>query len=91
VNQPMIIVDDERDPLTIVQWETLQFVQGYVEENRFAPSVRDIQDGLDLSSTSVVHHRLGILERKGYIERERFQARSIRLVDVDLIRSAASN
>ncbi len=58
----------------------LDFLRNYTAKHGYAPSVRDIMDGLGASSTSVVNYRLRVLERLGHIERDRGIARGIRLV-----------
>lgn len=55
----------------------LRIVDNYSRENGFPPSVRDIQTIGSLSSTSVVDYNLRLLERRGYITRNREQARSV--------------
>src|SRR5690606_18376642 len=44
-------------------------------------SIRDIQTGCDISSTSVVDYNLKRLEEKGYIRRDREVSRAIELLD----------
>jgi len=55
----------------------LSFVREYTEENRYPPTMREIQEALGYSSTSVVIYNLGLLEREGLLTRQRFTARSI--------------
>jgi len=68
-------------PLTVLQQATLDFIKSFIEEEGYAPSLREIVEGLGLRSTSESARLVGILERKGCIEREPFVARSIRLVE----------
>ena len=44
------------------------------------PTVREIQEGAGLSSTSVADYHLNRLQALGYIKRDRGKARSIRLL-----------
>lgn len=60
--------------------DVLRYIGRYVAENGYPPSVRDIQHGLTISSTSVVDYHLQKLEKAGEIEREPGVARAIRLV-----------
>ena len=45
------------------------------------PTVRDIQRGCEISSTSVVDYNLRLLERYGYLKRRSEIARGIELLD----------
>lgn len=55
----------------------LSFVKEYTEEHNYPPTMREIQEALGYSSTSVVIYNLGLLEREGLLTRQRFTARSI--------------
>jgi repressor LexA len=57
----------------------LKFIRDFIEDRGYAPTVRDITKGCNVSSTSVVQHHLKILERLGYIRRDRKLVRSIQL------------
>lgn len=59
----------------------LKYIHEFVEDKGYAPTVRDIVRGLDLSSTSVVQHHLNMLEREGHIRRDQQVFRSIQLAD----------
>ena len=57
----------------------LKFIQDFVDERGYAPTVRDILKGCSLSSTAVVQHHLNILDREGHIDRDPKVFRSIQL------------
>ncbi|HLE79995.1 MAG TPA: repressor LexA, partial [Dehalococcoidia bacterium] len=38
--------------------EMVEYIRGFVEEHGYPPTVRDIQNGCNISSTSVVDHHL---------------------------------
>lgn len=59
----------------------LQFIHDFVEERGYAPTVRDIVKGCNLSSTAVVQHHLNVLDREGLIDRDPKVFRSIQLPD----------
>ncbi len=59
----------------------LNFIREFLEEKGYAPTVRDIVRGCNISTTSVVQHHLDRLEREGYIQRDPQVFRSIRLVE----------
>ncbi|GBD14454.1 LexA repressor [bacterium HR25] len=66
--------------LTPKQRRILEFIQRFLEEHDYPPSIRQIQEGCGLSSTSVVDYNLRILERLGYIRRDREVSRAIELL-----------
>ena len=49
------------------QQRILQFVEEFLDEHDYPPSIRDIQTGCDISSTSVVDYNLKRLEERGLI------------------------
>jgi repressor LexA len=58
-----------------------KFIRDFIEDRGYAPTVRDILKGCDISSTAVVQHHLNILEREGHIHRDPEVFRSIQLLD----------
>jgi repressor LexA len=58
-----------------------KFIRDFIEERGYAPTVRDILKGCNISSTAVVQHHLNILEREGHIHRDPEVFRSIQLLD----------
>ena len=62
------------------QKRIMKFIQRFLEDNRFPPSVRDIQAGCKISSTSVVDYNLRILQREGHLRREAEVSRGIELL-----------
>ena len=58
----------------------LKFLEKFQNENGFPPSIREIGENTDISSTSVVNYYLNQLEEMHYIERESNVSRGIRLV-----------
>jgi repressor LexA len=63
------------------QKKIVEFIREFINENRFPPTIRQIGESADISSTSVVKYNLDALERKGFIERDREISRGIRLVE----------
>jgi repressor LexA len=61
------------------QTKILDFLQDFIRENRFPPTIREIGEKVGISSTSVVKYNLDALESKGYIERDPEISRGIRL------------
>ncbi len=62
------------------QQDILDFIEQYIEENNWPPTVREIQMALKISSTSVVDYNLDALETKGKIIRKSGKSRAIELV-----------
>ena len=65
--------------LTLRQQEILGFIQVYLRDNGFWPSIREIQKHFDFKSTNAVMGHLRALEKKGYISRIPGQARTFRI------------
>ncbi len=66
--------------LSAKQNSILHFIRDFIREHDYPPSIRDIQDGCSISSTSVVDYNLKALERLGYIRRDREVSRAIEIV-----------
>ena len=69
------------EKLSSKQNRILNFLRNFREEKDYPPTVRDIVKGCEISSTSVVDYNLKILEREGYIHRDREVSRGIELLD----------
>src|ERR1041385_2993693 len=74
--------------LTERQQSILDFINEYVEENGFPPSVREI-GGLFGIYPATVQDPISALERKGYLQKKRFQSRTLS-VSAPSRRSSAS-
>ena len=66
--------------LNAKQLEILSYLSAFQEDHGYAPSVREICEGVHLSSTSSVHGHLSKLEEKGYIKRDSSKSRSIEIL-----------
>jgi repressor LexA len=62
------------------QQQILEFLRTFIEDKDYPPSIRDIQEGCSISSTSVVDYNLRKLEEKSYIRRDREVSRGIELL-----------
>ncbi|MBI2854884.1 MAG: repressor LexA [Chloroflexi bacterium] len=60
--------------------QILNFIRGFAEEHGYPPTVRDIQNGCHISSTSVVDHHLRVLERDGLLRRDGKTSRGLELI-----------
>lgn len=63
------------------QRSILEFIETFLVENEYPPTIRDIQHELNISSTSVVDYNLKILEARNLIRRNRNISRGIELVN----------
>lgn len=70
-------------PLTKRQRCVYEFIESYIHEKGFGPTVREIAEAVNLSSPSTVHVHLKTLEEKGYIVRDPLKSRSIALAHSD--------
>ena len=68
------------------QRSILAFLKEFQERKSYPPSVREIQQACRISSTSVVDYNLRLLERRGYIRRDREVSRGIELLGPSLSR-----
>lgn len=57
----------------------LNFIEEYQRKHKHPPSIREIGEHCDISSTSVVNYYLDQLEKNGHIERDRKISRGVRL------------
>jgi len=62
------------------QQDILRFIERFIEENNYPPTIRDIQGELGISSTSVVDYNLKVLESRDLIRRNKSISRGIELV-----------
>lgn len=65
--------------LTDEQQRVIRFIQAFLDQQGFAPTIREIRDQVGLSSTSVTSTRLNELVSLGFISRESNRARSMSL------------
>lgn len=69
------------DELSDKQRRIVRFLRDFIDDKDYPPSIRDIQQGCDISSTSVVDYNLKRLEERGYIRRDREVSRAIELLE----------
>jgi repressor LexA len=66
--------------LSTKQQSILDYIRDFIEEHDYPPSIRQIQEACDISSTSVVDYNLRILEKQGQIRRDREVSRAIEVL-----------
>src|SRR5213592_2404018 len=64
--------------LTEKQQAILDFIQKYQEEHQYPPSIREIGKQFGIYPATVQDH-ISALERKGCLQKQRFQSRSLSL------------
>lgn len=67
-------------PLTRRQREILDYLEEFIEERGYAPSLEEIGNRFGLSSLATVHKHLMNLQDKGFIRRAWNRSRSVELV-----------
>ena len=67
-------------PLTKRQREILDYLQEFIQQHGYAPSLEEIGRRFSLSSLATVHKHLTNLEEKGFIRRSWNRSRSVELL-----------
>lgn len=60
----------ERHTLSERQKRILKFIENFLAEHGYPPTIRDIGEAVDIASTSVVNYNLNKLVDRGYIKRD---------------------
>jgi repressor LexA len=76
----MMMARKRKQGLTERQRKVLEVLEQFQEQNGYPPSIREICDRTNISSTSVVNYYLDQLEEMKYIERDGRVSRGLRLV-----------
>ena len=69
-------------PLTKRQREILDYLNDFIQQHGYAPSLEEIGRRFGLSSLATVHKHLTNLQEKGFIRRAWNRSRSVELVPV---------
>lgn len=72
-------------PLTKRQKEILAFLTEYLKERGYSPSLEEIAKHFGIASLNAIYKHLKVLEEKGFIRRLSNRARSIQIVEQNLI------
>lgn len=65
------------------QKRILQFIRDHQAEHGYPPTIREIGNAAEISSTSVVDYNLRVLQREGLIRRDREVSRGLGLAGVE--------
>ena len=68
--------------LTTQEHNTLQFIRHYLAQYGYAPKFREIGLAIGVNSQGTVHRYVQSLQEKGYIDREKGNARGMSLVEL---------
>src|SRR4030067_1511787 len=63
------------------QKRMLEFIQRFTSDSGYPPSIREIGEAADISSTSVVNYNLNRLVEEGFLSRDQNVSRGLRLTD----------
>ena len=66
--------------LTDRQQSILDFIRSFSVKTQYPPTIREIGKAVNISSTSVVNYNLNVLEKQGFIARDKTISRGIKLV-----------
>ncbi|MFM8515138.1 MAG: transcriptional repressor LexA [Actinomycetota bacterium] len=77
--------------LTRRQRAILDAIRASIEERGYPPSVREIADGVGLTSSSSVAYQLTTLEKMGYLRRDPNRPRALVVSDAPAVAIAASD
>jgi repressor LexA len=66
--------------LSTKRQQIVAFILRFMEDKGYPPTVRDIQSGCGISSTSVVDYHLKVLEKEGHLRRDPEVSRGIELL-----------
>ncbi len=69
-----------KSQLSVKRRQIVDFILQFMEERGYPPTVRDIQSGCGISSTSVVDYHLKVLEKEGHLRRDPEVSRGIELL-----------
>ena len=73
--------------LTRRQKEILDYVNKHVDDNGYAPTLKEIGAWFGLSSPATVYNHIELLVQKGYLRKTPHQGRGIELVDGEPVRT----
>jgi len=68
------------EALTSAQQELYDWLEGYIQEHRHSPSIRQMMEAMGLRSPAPIQSRLRHLQQKGWITWQEGQARTLQLL-----------
>lgn len=61
--------------------DILRFIREFRARHKYSPSVREIRDGVGISSTSMTHRWLSAMAKRGLVTWAWGKGRTIRVID----------
>lgn len=61
------------------QQQILDYIRSFIQDHGYPPTIRDIQRGCGVSSTSVVDYNLNVLRKRGLLDRDDRVSRGLEL------------
>ncbi|MGH3736686.1 MAG: transcriptional repressor LexA [Micromonosporaceae bacterium] len=83
--------DQAHDDLTPRQRRILEVIRDSVAHRGYPPSVREIGESVGLASASSVAYQLGVLQRKGYLRKDKNRSRAVDVRSPDPAESAVAD
>ncbi len=80
-----------KQTLTKKQKQILDYIRSFHDEYGYAPTFREIMDGLSYSSVATISQHVDNLAAKGFLQKRNNEARSIQLIDTDVDTDSGSN
>lgn len=71
----------EQKILTKKQKRVYDFIVKFINENEYAPTIREVAKGLNLSSPATVYSHIEALRNKGYLENNKRGTRILKIAD----------
>src|SRR3989338_4341453 len=65
--------------LTKKQKNILDYIEDFIQENNYSPSLEEIKNNFQLSSVATVHEHVKNLKEKGYLNKNDSQQRAIKI------------
>ena len=67
--------------ITKKQKRVYDFIVKFINENEYAPTIREVAKGLNLSSPATVYSHIEALRNKGYLENNKRGTRILKIAD----------
>lgn len=73
----MVVNSRKLSPLTPRQKGIVDFIANHYRDKGYSPSLSEIAKAFGLKAVSTVHQHIEVIKRKGYLQKDNFQPRSI--------------
>ena len=70
--------------LSNIELKILEFMIGYLRENTYQPSIREIGQEFGIRSTKTVSEHLQSIADKGFLERDPSRSRGVKILGIDI-------